>query len=530
MGTIAGIDLGTTYSALAALNEIGKPEIVPDTEGNRITPSVVSFNGGNSITVGLEAKSKLSIDPTDVVQFVKRKMGDPSHRYLVAGVEYSPIDVSALILKKLKDDCVQHGNIEDVVITVPAHFNEVERKSTMDAGKIAGLNVLGVVNEPTAAAVYYASLSPMNGTVVVYDLGGGTFDVTILNLNGDQMDVLASKGNGHLGGVDFDNFLARRAASDAKSKNDKMLFPDAFFEAFPSESSNESKSYYTVMERAEKAKKIISARGKGTIRGMTDNGDFSSTVMTSEFEEMISSHLMTTEMLLENTLEDAGLSVGDIDKVLLVGGSTRIPKVSQMLESFFGFAPEKSLNPDEAVALGAAILAGKRKVASDGASSVSAAIRAEVGKTSVLECANKFFGTVSVSINEARGQEMLQNTIIIRRGAKLPCEETERFSTRHEAQEEIELVVTESDEDSHDLENGGVHRVGSWLLKLPPNCPKGSPIAVTYGYSEDQRLRVNVELPDGNTFEGELHYADDGNLDQSAMKQAQAKLDAFVVE
>jgi len=238
---------------------------------------------------------------------------------------------------------------------------------------------------------------------------------------------------------------------------------------------------------------------------------------------------MTTEMLLENALEDAGLSSGDIDKVLLVGGSTRIPKVSQMLESFFGFAPEKSLNPDEAVALGAAILAGKRKIKSAGATSVSAAIRAEVAKTSVLECANKFFGTISISMNEARGQKMRQNSIIIRRGTKLPCEETGMFSTRHEAQEEIDVVVTESDEESHDLEHG-VDRVGSWLLKLPPNCPKGSPIAITYGYSEDQRLKVNVELPDGKTFEGDLHYDDKGNLDQSEMKQAQAKVDAFVVE
>jgi molecular chaperone DnaK len=528
MGTIAGIDLGTTYSALAALNEIGKPEIVPDTEGNRITPSVVCFNGGDSITVGLEAKNKLKTDPTDVVQFVKRKMADPSHRYLVAGAEYSPVQISAFILKKLKDDCVQHGDVEDVVITVPAHFNEVERKSTMDAGKIAGLNVLGVVNEPTAAAVYYASQNPMNGNVVVYDLGGGTFDVTILNLNGDQMDVLASKGNGHLGGVDFDNLLTRRAANDSKSKNGKMLFPDAFIEAFPSESSNESKSYYTVMERAEKAKKVISAKGKGAIRGSASNGDFYSTVVTSEFEEMISSHLMTTEMLLENALEDAGLSVSNIDKVLLVGGSTRIPKVSQMLESFFGFAPEQLGNPDEVVALGAAILAGKRKVKSAGASSVSAAIRAEVGKTSVLECANKFFGMLSLDMNEGRGQEMLQNSIIIKRGAKIPCEETERFSTIVDCQKKLRVQVTESDEEMNDPDH--VHKIGEWLLDLPANCPRGSSLRVTYGYSEDQRLKVKVELPDGNIFEGELHYADDGNLGQSEMKQAQADLDAFVVE
>jgi molecular chaperone DnaK len=233
-------------------------------------------------------------------------------------------------------------------------------------------------------------------------------------------------------------------------------------------------------------------------------------------------------MLLENALDDAGLTANKIDKVVLVGGSTRIPKVSQMLESFFGFAPEKSINPDEAVALGAAIMAGKRKLKAGGGAGVSAAVRAEVNKTSVLECANKYFGTLSLSLNEARGEMMMQNTIIIKRGAKLPCEETGHFSTIVDGQEQLRVEVTEYDEESNNPED--VHKIGEWLLDLPVNCPQGSPVSITYGYSEDQRLKVNVELPDGKTFEGDLHYDDEGNLDQSEMKQASAKVDAFVVE
>ena len=528
MGTIAGIDLGTTYSALAALNAIGKPEIVPDLAGNRIVPSVVAFSGGDSALVGLEAKNKLLSDPANVVQFAKRKMGNPSHRYDIDGSSYSPIEISALILKKLKEECVQLGEIEDVVITVPAHFNEIERKSTMDAGKIAGLNVLGVVNEPTAAAVYYASQSSINGNVVVYDLGGGTFDVTILKMSGDKIDVLASKGHGHLGGVDFDNELTKHAVAKAREELGHELFPDAFFDQLPGGNTDAELTYFKFMARAELLKKGLSRKDQARGPAVTTYGNVSMSFVRSDFEEMISSFLVTTEMLLENALEDAGLSADKIDKVVLVGGSTRIPKVSQMLESFFGFAPEKSLNPDEAVALGAAILAGKRKIKGAGAASVSAAVRAEVGKTSVLECANKFFGTISFSMNEARGQEMLQNTIIIRRGTKLPCEETGEFSTLREGQKQLRIEVTECEEETLDREH--VHKIGEWLLELPANCPRGSPVNITYGYSEDQRLKVSVELPDGKTFEGDLHYDDEGNLDQSEMKQAQAKVGAFIVE
>tara|TARA_B110001469_G_C9647307_1_gene327907 strand:- start:3169 stop:4758 length:1590 start_codon:yes stop_codon:yes gene_type:complete len=529
MGAIAGIDLGTTYSALAALNEIGKPVIVSDFNGNRMTPSVVAFDGGSSAVVGVEAKNKLSSDPTDVVQFVKRKMGDPSHRYTAGGGEYSPVEISAIILKKLKEECVQHGEIEDVVITVPAHFNEIERKSTMDAGKLAGLNVLGVVNEPTAAAIFYASQNPVNGNVVIYDLGGGTFDVTVLKILGDKIDILASKGHCHLGGVDFDNELTRHLVTNARNELGKEIFPDHFFDSIPSESSDESKNYFKIMEHAEKIKKQLSARNKARANAKTYHGDnVRMEVHLGDFEEMISSHLVTTEMLLENALEDAGLSIGDIDKVLLVGGSTRIPKVSQMLEAFFGFAPEKSLNPDEAIALGAAIMAGKRMLQRGGNASVSAAIRAEVAKTSILECATMYFGTFAIGRNESRGEVMEQNSIIIKSGTKLPCEKTKVFTTMVDAQKKVRVEVTQSQEATADPES--VEIIGTYLLELPSNCPINSPVGITYGYDENQRLKVIVKLPDGKTFEGDLQYDDAGNLTQSEMEQASAKIDAFVVE
>ena len=223
---LAGIDLGTTYSALAVLNDIGKPEIVPScVDGWRIMPSVVAFTDAGEAIVGQSAKNQLTSSPEHVVARVKREMGNPGKTYedVAFGKPYTPIEISAMILRKLKDDCTDQGEIKDVIITVPAAFDEVQRKSTMDAGTIAGLNVLGIVNEPTAAALYYSSISTVNGNILVYDLGGGTFDVTIIRMNGGQVDVVTSKGDVNLGGVDFDREILRIANKKYKEQTGQPL-------------------------------------------------------------------------------------------------------------------------------------------------------------------------------------------------------------------------------------------------------------------------------------------------------------------
>ena len=528
MGAVAGIDLGTTNSALAALNDIGKPEIVVNSNGERVTPSVVAFTEDTIALVGQQAKSKLSIEPSNVLQFVKRRMGDPSYRFKVGVNEYSPIEISSLILKKLKEECVDFGDVNDVIITVPAHFNEIERKSTMDAGELAGLNVLGVINEPTAAAMYYATTVSASGNVVVYDLGGGTFDVTVLNVNGDNIDILASKGDGHLGGMDFDSRLTEHIVKLAREETGKNLFPDSFFDQIPNEDSEEFRIFVKMMDAAEKTKKQLSAREEARYRCSLGGDNLQFTVSRNDFEEMISSYLVTTEMLLENALEDAKIDKEKIDKVVLVGGSTRIPKVSELLEDFFGFSPEKVINPDESVALGAAIMAGKRILKEGDKSKLSASMIAEVSKSSIIESANKFFGTFSIGQNEARGELMQLNTIIIERGTKLPCSESGDFTTIIDNQESIEVEVTESDEFTKSIDEVTV--IGTYVIKLPPNCPAHSPIKITYSYDQDQRLNVCVELPDGKTFEGDLQYDDRGVLSQSELKEAAAKIESFIVE
>ena len=207
MANLVGIDLGTTFSALAALNAIGKPEIVPNADGERLTPSAIFFDEENTdiIRVGIEAINSRRLNAQRSVRWVKRNMGAPKYRKHIDDKDWTSVELSSLILKKLKQDCsVGDDKIHDVVISVPAHFDEVRRKATMDAGIMAGLNVIGIVNEPVAAALYYATTRDVSGKVLVYDLGGGTFDVTIMDVNGHKMDIICSQGDHALGGIDFD--------------------------------------------------------------------------------------------------------------------------------------------------------------------------------------------------------------------------------------------------------------------------------------------------------------------------------------
>jgi molecular chaperone DnaK len=527
MSTLAGIDLGTTYSALAVLNELGKPEIVPDGNANRIVPSVVAFSSENSAVIGAEAKNLLLTDPKNVIQFVKRQMGNPSFRYTAFGKEYSPVDISALILKKLKDECIQNGEIHDVVITVPAHFDEIQRKSTMDAGAIAGLNVLGIVNEPTAAALYYSTQAQTNGNIVVYDLGGGTFDVTILHINGNDVKILTSKGDGHLGGVDFDHEIVKYVASEFQKQNGADLFSNTLFSSragTPPE--KEAVLYFTFMAEAEKAKKSLSIRPKADVRLASEKGNVNVPLAREKFEELISSYIATTEMLVENALEDAKLRPSDIIKVILVGGSTRIPFVAKSIEGIFGFPPEKAVNVDEAVALGAAISAGLRKITDDGA--VPVAIREELSKTTLTEVCNKYFGTNAMFYNEKRGEDVEQNAIILKKDTPIPCAQTESFYTRRDGQEFFSMKVTESDEPWEDIDR--VKPIGSFRMPLPPNTPKGALIKVTYEYDSNQRLKCTIQLPGVAVYESEIGYDGEGNLKQSEVRRKAAALNDFTVE
>jgi len=226
MSKIVGIDLGTTFSALGILNVIGRPEIVPNCDGERLTPSAIFFDEENPdiIRVGVEAINSRHLNAERSVRWVKRHIGDPKYHREIDGKKWNPVELSSLILKKLKEDCsAEHGKIRDAVISVPAHFDEVRRKATMDAGTMAGLNVIGIVNEPVAAALYYATTRDVSGRVLIYDLGGGTFDVTIMDVKGHQMDIVCSQGDHALGGVDFDRKILEIMEQYYKDKSGEEL-------------------------------------------------------------------------------------------------------------------------------------------------------------------------------------------------------------------------------------------------------------------------------------------------------------------
>ncbi|MGN0738963.1 MAG: Hsp70 family protein [Treponema sp.] len=521
MGTLAGIDLGTTYSACAVLNKAGKPEVIPTFSGDRITPSCVAFDSSKSSCVGQEAKNRLSDDPEHVVQFVKRKMNEPDYKYEMFGRDYSPIEISAMILKKLKDECTQEGEIYDAVITVPAAFDEVQRKSTMDAGKIAGLNVLGIVNEPTAAAIYYSSLAEVRGNVLVYDLGGGTFDVTIIRMSGNNVEVKTSKGDVHLGGVDFDQAIVKIADDVFLEKTGSHLLPPAFFNSWDTKilSDEERCFFYRLMKKAEQTKKSLSTRPEATLSFVGPNGrNFSEKISRKDFEKAISSFVTTTEMLMENALEDAHMSKSDINKVLLVGGSTRVPAVLSCIERFFGFPPEKAVNVDEAVALGAAIYAGKCKMETRGRTSVPANIRAEIQKISIIDVCNHYFGVDCLDATEKK----LENSVILEKNKPLPHEVQKTYFTARDNQEAISFRVTEGEEYTGDLSL--VKIIGEIEIPVRGKYPAGTPVEISFSYDKNQRLHILVISPDGRSFETDILYSANGTLSQSEINEKQQEI------
>ncbi|MBN2131235.1 MAG: Hsp70 family protein, partial [Sedimentisphaerales bacterium] len=303
MGNIVGIDLGTTFSALAILNAIGKPEIVPNADGERLTPSAIFFDEENPelIRVGIEAVNSRHLNPSRSVRWIKRHMGDAEYKVNIDGKDWTPVELSALILKKLKQDCAaEHGEIRDAVISVPAHFDEVRRRATMDAGTAIGLNVIGIVNEPVAAALYYATTREVSGRVLVYDLGGGTFDVTLMDVKGTNMEIICSQGDHALGGVDFDNKVLEIL---------QKLYHDKFGADLIT--SEEDRARYE--DEAEDIKKTLSRRPVAKTMLYGPSGSMRAEVTREMFEESIAPLVARADMLVEVALDEAGVKPSEVD-------------------------------------------------------------------------------------------------------------------------------------------------------------------------------------------------------------------------
>jgi len=500
-----GIDLGTTFSAVATINQSGVAEIIRNGDGQTITPSVVLFDNGEAI-VGQQAKLQRAAFPDDVVEFVKRQMGNNAWRfYPTVGDPYTAEGISAIILKRVVSDAGQvlGETVKMVVITVPAYFDDAQRKATKDAGEIAGLDVLSVINEPTAAAVSFGIEHDYNGTVLVYDLGGGTFDVTLLKAHDGTFDIIRTDGDRNLGGFEFDNAIigwikAEFAAQTGTSIEGSDLDAD-------------------LRDRAEQAKHRLSQADQAPIFVSAAGRNEKLTLTREKFEEITESLLARTQMLLEDVVEAAGLTFRDIDKVLLVGGSTRMPMVARMLTSVTSQTPDRSIHPDEAVAKGAAIVAALRLAERDGGAPL-------VRSTHPIEISDVVsHGLGVVTLDSLSGREI--NSIIFAANGKIPSQRAEEFYTVVDDQTQLNVRVTEGDE--QDLKY--VRILGSSVLKIPPH-PKESPIKVIFSCDIDGILHIEVvDLVDNKSL-GEFEIDRAQNLDRAEIDRMRAALSNLDVQ
>lgn len=491
-----GIDLGTTTSGLAYLRPDGTPEIVPNADGERLTPSVVFFDPFENIKlVGSSARD--GGDPSRTVSQIKRHMDNPEHVVSIDGRSWTPSQISALILTKLKRECSQIiGEFDNAVVTVPANFNELARRSTIDAAAMAGINVTRLVNEPTAAALYYAEHSKLSGRVLVYDLGGGTLDVTILDIPTDgDVEILTSEGARHLGGADFDEALFQLFDHEYSSQHSAPL----------AKTKNHRER---ILQTCEEAKKMLSKLHKVTETVANESGTIARIEVTREqFEHAIDHLLVRTEMLVEQAMNSAGLTPRKIDHTVLVGGSTRLPAVHELLEKMTGQPPVSCGNVDECVALGAALFARKA--------------------STIREVANAGYGTLALVDDESTGDVVFQNSIVIPKDTPLPCECSQTYLTTEDNEQKIEVEITQGD-DPHPRY---VDLIGKVTLEVPPDRPAGCPVTVTFSYDVSQRVRAHIlDHTTGLSQELDLVYQGAGVADDQTISKTKDYLDGQRIE
>ena len=462
MSKIIGIDLGTTNSCVAVM-EGGKPTVIANTEGARTTPSVVAFTKTGERLVGEPAKRQAVTNAEKTISSIKRDMGTDRGR-TIDGKKYSPQQISAMILQKLKADAESYlgEKVTEAVITVPAYFNDAQRQATKDAGKIAGLDVKRIINEPTAAALAYGLDNEKEQKIMVYDLGGGTFDVSIIEIGDGVIEVLSTNGDTHLGGDDFDERIMEWMVSEFKAKEGVDL-------------SGDKMAMQRLKEAAEKAKKELSSATTTNINlpfiTATAEGPkhFDMDLSRAKFEDLIRDLVEKTAIPVQNAMKDAGLTNADLGKVLLVGGSTRVPCVQEKVRQLTGQEPSKSLNPDECVAIGAAIQGGK--LAGD----------AGAGDVLLLDVT-----PLTLSIETMGGIA----TPLIERNTTIPTKKSQIFSTAADNQTAVDINVLQGERKfARDNKSLGQFRLDG----IPPAMRGVPQIEVTFDIDANGIVTVSAK-------------------------------------
>jgi molecular chaperone DnaK len=528
MEKVFGIDLGTTYSCIAQVDEYGKPVVLANFENERTTPSVVYFETDESIIVGNEAKNMLKFDPQKVVSFIKRNMGDPNFLFIHNETQYKPEEISSFILKKLVKDASEKVGFEikDVVITCPAYFGINEREATKIAGEIAGLNVKSIINEPTAAALTYGIDQVQDQTVLVYDLGGGTFDITMIQVKPQAIDVVVTGGDHNLGGKNWDNALMSYFADKFKEETgieddicDVRLYP---------ETSGD------LQINVESAKKTLSQKDKTKVNVLHGTNRVTIEVTKEKFNEITQDLAERTIMLTKQMLEDAGKKgFTTFDKILLVGGSTRMPQIKEILEQNFPNTSIESFDPDESVAKGAAIYGQQlaingelikriseklgvreedvklenisekelKEAEQDVADKTGYTLTAvKKARTEIGNVVSKSFGILAnVTENGVKAPKVVN---LIKKQTSVPSDVTMTFGTDEPNQIEVIIKVFENELSDDHVDELMTKVIGEGIYEgLPANLPEGSPIQVTFKMNKEGLLEIHaIEMTSKKEF------------------------------
>ena len=496
MAKIIGIDLGTTNSCVAVM-EGGQPVVIPNAEGARTTPSVVAFSKDGERMVGNVAKRQAITNPEKTISSIKRHMGS-DYKVNIDGKAYTPQEISAIILQKLKADAEAYlgEKVTEAVITVPAYFTDSQRQATKDAGKIAGLDVKRIINEPTAAALAFGIDKEDDQKVMVYDLGGGTFDVSIIEMGDGVQEVLATAGNNHLGGDDFDKKIMDYIVAQFKNETGIDL-------------SNDKMAMQRVKEAAEKAKIDLSGMTTAQISlpfitaDATGPKHLETTLTRAKFNEMTADLVEATMGPVRQAMQDSGLSMNDIDKILLVGGSTRIPAVQEAIQKFSGKEPFKGINPDECVAMGAALQGG--------------VLGGDVKGLLLLDVT-----PLSLGIETMGGV----NTVIIERNTTIPTKKSQIFSTAADNQTSVEVHVLQGEREfAKDNKTLGMFHLDG-ILPARRGVPQ---IEVTFDI--DANGIVHVSAKDlGTGKQQEISITASSNMSKEDIDKAVKEAEQFAEE